>query len=58
MHTIKGNTYGVSFDLKQGKVWIADELYIDNTETARLYYEAYALGREHKKLEIRHSIGV
>lgn len=58
MEKIRGNTFGVKIDLVQGTVYIGDQLIIDNEKEARIFYRAYAMGRDHKKQEIRMSLGV
>ena len=58
MEKIRGNTFGVKIDIEKGTVHIGEQLIIDNEKDARLFYRAYAMGRDHKKQEIRMSLGV
>ena len=53
---VKGNTYGIDVDLQNGVVKIADQVIVDDIEKARLFVQAYRLGREHKKTQIRDAL--
>lgn len=58
INEIRGNTFDLKIDLDKGTVYIADQLVTDDPKEARIFQQAYAMGRNHKKLEIRMSLGV
>jgi hypothetical protein len=58
MDEIRGNTFGVKIDLKNGTVHIDDNLITDDPKMAQFFSKAYVMGRDHKKMEIKMSLGV
>ena len=58
MNKIRGNTFDLKIDIDNGTVHIGDQLIIDDPKETRIFQQEYMMGRDHKKLEIRMSLGV
>jgi len=56
---VKGNTYGLEIELN-GKAYvkIADEVIIEDRRQVHLFLQAYKMGRDHKKAEIRAALDI
>jgi hypothetical protein len=57
---IKGNMYGVTISSKENDpyVKINDETLTTNRKEVLLFLQAYRMGRDHKKNEIRTALGI
>ena len=57
---IKGNTYGVKINSTETDpyVKINDETITTNRKEVLLFLQAYRMGRDHKKNEIRTALGI
>ena len=57
---IKGNMYGVSISCNEANpyVKINDETITTNRKEVLLFLQAYRMGRDHKKNEIRTALGI
>jgi hypothetical protein len=56
---IKGNTYGVDICMgNDAYVKVNDETITTNRKEVHLFLQAYRMGRDHKKNEIRTALGI
>lgn len=56
---IRGNTYGVEIQIKDRPfVKINGNIVYEDKKDVMLFWTAYRMGRDHKKNEIRHALGL
>lgn len=56
---VNGNTYGVEVQLNgKSYVKINDEIVTTNRKEVNLFLQAYKMGRDHKKTEIRNALQI
>ena len=56
---VKGNTYGVEIEVNEkAYVKIADEVITEDRDQVHLFLQAYRMGRDHKKAEIRTALDI
>lgn len=56
---VNGNTYGVEIELNgETYVKINNETITTNRKEVNLFLQAYKMGRDHKKTEIRNALNI